>query len=68
MKTTHRKKIIDLDPLEPTLDDLRMFIRQIKLHVQLGDEQIIGEARQALLAVLGGSAERLLKKHKIVSR
>lgn len=65
-KTGQRTKIVDCDPPEPTLDDLRLIIREIQMCVDLGDEQVIKEARDALLAVFGGSAARLKKKINIV--
>ena len=44
-------------------DDLRVIIKQLKECWQLGDNNVMREARSALLAVLRNSAKRLLGDH-----
>jgi hypothetical protein len=46
-----------------TTDDLRMLIKQLEECWQLGDTNVMREARSALLAVLRNSATRLLGDH-----
>jgi hypothetical protein len=46
-----------------TADDLRVIIKQLKECWQLGDNDVMREARTALLAVLHSSAKRLLGDH-----
>ena len=46
---------------EPTLDDLRLLVREIKKFRQMGDTEIIQGARGALLRVLHCSTQRLRK-------
>jgi len=46
-----------------TTDDLRVIIKQLKECWQLGDNDVMREARTALLAVLHNSAKRLLGDH-----
>jgi hypothetical protein len=41
-------------------DDLRVIIKQLKECWQMGDNDVMREARAALLAVLHNSAKRLL--------
>ena len=43
----------------PTIDDLRVLLREIKNFRHSGDNEIIPEARTALLAILHRSAKRL---------
>ena len=43
-----------------TADDLRVIIKQLKECWQLGDNDVMREARTALLAVLRNSAKKLL--------
>ena len=44
-------------------DDLRVIIKQLKECWQLGDNNLMREARSALLGVLRNSAKRLLGDH-----
>ena len=44
-------------------DDLRVIIKQLKECWQLGDNNVMREARSALLAVLHNSAKQLLGDH-----
>ena len=44
-------------------DDLRVIIKQLKECWQLGDNDVMREARSALLCVLRNSAKRLLGDH-----
>jgi hypothetical protein len=46
-----------------TTDDLRVIIKELKECWQLGDTNVMREARSALLTVLRNSAKRLLGDH-----
>jgi hypothetical protein len=50
------------DDDEPTPADLRMLVREISTFWHMGDNQIITEARGALLRVLLNSGKRLRKR------
>ena len=47
-----------------TIADLRLLVREIKKYWLMGDNQIITEARGALLDVMFKSEKRLQKKYK----
>ena len=46
-----------------SVEDLRVIIKQLKECWQLGDNDVMREARSALLGVLRNSAKRLLGDH-----
>ena len=50
---------------EATIDDLRVVIAQLKECWQMGDHNVMREARTALLAVFRNSAKRLTKKYQL---
>ena len=52
------------DDAEPaSLGDLRTLVNEIDKNAQLGDRDIIAEARTALLGLLHASAKRLRQKY-----
>ena len=55
--------IHDDDP--PTIDDLRVLVREIDQHEQMGETDIVRRARSALLRLLRASNKRLIAKHKL---
>ena len=60
-----KSKIVDHDPEPATLDDLRLLIKEIKKFRQMGDTNILPEARAVLLRVLHASGKRLLRTHRL---
>ena len=63
-KTTTALHARDDDEEEASPDDLRIIIKELTECWQLGDHNVMNEARSALLAVFRRSAKRLVKKHK----
>ena len=69
MTTASRSKNAELrfereDDDEVSVDDLRVVIAQLKECWQMGDHNVMREARTALLTVFKNSAERLTRKYK----
>ena len=60
--------LADHDAEPASIDDLRVIIREIKQHHQMGDARVVDEALTALLRVLRASGARLLKEHRIQDR
>ena len=60
----NRPRIVDENKDPPTMDDLRVILREIKNLWHAGDNKIIAEARTALLEILHRSAKRLQQRIK----
>ena len=49
---------------QPSIDDLRLLVKEIKSFWQMGDNTIVPEARTALWRVLRRSAKRLRQRDR----